>query len=44
MAENLFFEDDLMFRFQSFSEAVDSETGDQEGQVFLIVSSPMRRK
>jgi hypothetical protein len=28
-----------MFRFPSFSEAVDAETGDQDGQMFLVVSS-----
>ncbi len=28
-----------MFRFPSFGEAVDAETGDQDGQMFLVVSS-----
>jgi hypothetical protein len=38
------FEDDWMFRCQSSSEAVNSETGDQDGQMSLIVSSSKRRK
>jgi hypothetical protein len=37
--ENLFSRNDLMFRLQSFSEAVDSQTGDQDGQLFLLVSA-----
>lgn len=35
----LLIEDDPRFRLPSFSEAVDSQTGDQDGQLFLVVSS-----